>query len=185
MLYRQQPLKLGDRPVVLRADETGTRASQLMAHAGIQRVAKGLWAVHPAPLTPVERSLLLQQYLGAPGSTLAVTGFNALDILKIPAGYIDHWVHQSPDPGIFLTPDWAAADASPETDRPATAAPNSPSAGAPTATTAGRSAAGPPWRHPGHCRARVPGRRPCRVDSRRAESGRPRSRSPGSRVKRG
>lgn len=95
MLYQQQPLKLGARPVVLRTVETGKRASQLIAHAGMQRVTRGLWAVHPRPLTPVERALLLQQHLGAPGSTLAVTGFNALDILRIPVGYTEHWVHQS------------------------------------------------------------------------------------------
>lgn len=106
MLYRQEPLRLGDRPVVLRTAGTGKRASQLMAHAGIQRVTKGLWAFHPVPLTAVERSLLLQQHLGAPGSTLAVTRFNALDILRLPAGYTDHWVHQSlrmPCPKIMQT----------------------------------------------------------------------------------
>ena len=95
MLYRQKPLKFGDRPVVLRTGQTGNRASQLMTKPGVQRVTKGLWAMHPEPLTAVERSLLLQQHLGAPGSTLAVTGFNALDLLKIPVGYTDPWVHQS------------------------------------------------------------------------------------------
>lgn len=56
---------------------------------------QGLWAVHPEPLTTVERSLLLQQHLGAPGSTPAVTGFNALDILRTPVGHTDHWVQES------------------------------------------------------------------------------------------
>ena len=95
MLYQQKPLKFGERPVVLRTSETGKRASQLLANPGIQRVTKGMWAVRGEPLTPVERSLLLQQHLGAPGSTLSVTGFNALDVLQIPVGYTEHWMHQS------------------------------------------------------------------------------------------
>ena len=92
MLYQQKPMKFGECPVVLRTGQTGKRASQLMTKPGVQRVTKGVWAMHPEPLTAVERSLLLQQHLGAPGSTLAVTGFNALDLLKIPVGYTDHWV---------------------------------------------------------------------------------------------
>lgn len=81
--------------MVLRTSETGKRASQLLANPGVQRITKGMWAVRDEPLTPVERSLLLQQHLGAPGSTLSVTGFNALDVLQMPVGYTDHWVHQS------------------------------------------------------------------------------------------
>lgn len=95
MLLRQSPLEFGPRPAVLRTRDTGKRTSRLVVDPRMQRLTRGLWVVRRKELSPLERSFLLQQHLGTEGSELSVTGFNALDLLQLPVGYTEHWVHQS------------------------------------------------------------------------------------------
>ncbi|MDO4918032.1 hypothetical protein [Kocuria sp.] len=91
--YQQHPVPFHPEPAVVTTAEAGGRASQLVKASGIHRLARGLWVLRDQPLTGVERAVLLQKHLGGPGAGLVVSGVRGLELLRLPVGDTEAWVH--------------------------------------------------------------------------------------------
>ncbi|CAL8900094.1 hypothetical protein KVA01_10170 [Kocuria varians] len=91
-MYLQQPVPFPPEPSVVTTAETGRRASQLLKAPGVQRLARGLWALQDAPLTPVQRGVLLQKHLCGPDAGLLLSGVRGLELLRLPVGGTEAWV---------------------------------------------------------------------------------------------
>ena len=84
----------GPRPVVAETARWANRTERLHRNPEMHQLTYDRWFQADAPLSHLQRSVLLQHHFGTAGSTVRITGTTALKLLGLPDGAIYPWANR-------------------------------------------------------------------------------------------